>query len=130
MNKSEQKPLKTVQLNSWILLAIMVVVGWFCFGPLFGGSLLIGGLLANVSFWMLKRDLTRLLRGELTAVKAGFFIKYYVRLSIVAALLFLIIRYGSVEIVGLLIGLSTVFVSITVVAIFCFMKELNVKEAS
>ncbi|MDF1577373.1 MAG: ATP synthase subunit I [Desulfobulbales bacterium] len=130
MARNELGLLAMVQLASWVLLAVMVVVGWFGFAPLVGKSLLVGGVLANLSFWLLKRDLLGLLRGELTAVKARFFIKYYTRLFILAVLLFLIIRSGVLQIAGLLIGLSTVFVSVTVVAVAGVRKELNIKEAS
>ncbi|MCA1764987.1 MAG: ATP synthase subunit I [Desulfobulbaceae bacterium] len=130
MARNKLQLLGVVQLSGWGLLALMVVAGWLGFGAPAGKSLLVGGLLANGSFWLLKRDLLGLLRGELTAVKSRFFIKYYSRLTLMAVLLFLIIRYGALPIPGLLIGLSTVFVSITAVAILGVRKELNIKEAS
>lgn len=129
MNISEQKPLGTVLLFSWILLGVMLATGWFLAGALMTKSLLIGGLLANTSFWLMQRDLTRLLQGELAAVKARFFIKYYIRLAVIAVILFLVIRSGTVHLIGLLVGLSTIFISIAVVAIDSARKELNTKEA-
>lgn len=125
MDNNEHKPLGTVLMFSWILLGIMLVTGWLAAGALMAKSLLIGGLLANTSFWLMKRDLTRLLQGELAAVKARFFIKYYVRLAIIAVILFLVIRSGAVHLIGLLVGLSTIFISIAVVAIANARKELN-----
>lgn len=125
MNVNEQKPLGTVLLFSWILLGVMLATGWFLAGALMTKSLLIGGLLANTSFWLMQRDLTRLLQGELAAVKARFFIKYYLRLAVIAVILFLVIRSGAVHLIGLLVGLSTIFISIAVVAIDNARKELN-----
>jgi hypothetical protein len=103
----------------------MTAISWFFLDVLFVRSLLIGGLLANVSFCLLQRDLSRLLQGDLTAVKARFFIKYYARLAVVTTILFLVIKFGAVHLIGLLVGLSTVFVSIAAVAINSARKELN-----
>ena len=125
MGINEQKPLRTVLIFSWVLLGIMTAISWFVLDVLFVRSLLIGGLLANVSFWLLQRDLSRLLQGDLTAVKARFFIKYYARLAVVTIILFLVIKFGAVHLIGLLVGLSTVFVSIAAVAINSARKELN-----
>lgn len=126
----EQRPLRMVLIYSWILLAVMSVTGWFFYDLLMARSLLVGGVLANTSFWFMKRDLTRLLRGDLAAVKARFFIKYYARLAVITVVLFWVVRQGTVHIIGLLVGLSTVFISIAVVAISSAGKELNIKEAS
>ena len=123
---NEQKTLRTVLLFSWVLLGIMTVIGWLVLDVLFVRSLLVGGLVANVSFWLLQRDLSRLLQGDLTAVKARFFIKYYARLAVIAVILFLVIKFGAVHLIGLLVGLSTVFVSIAAVAINSARKELNI----
>ena len=66
----------------------------------------------NVSFLFLKRDLVRLLAGPLDAVKPLFFMRYYLRLSVVVGVLFLLIRYQLVHALALLVGLSTVLVGI------------------
>lgn len=130
MDIKDRQPLRMVLIFSWVLLGIMIVIGWVVADGLVARSLFIGGFVANVSFWLMKRDLTRLLQGELAAVKVRFFIKYYARLVVVAGILFLVIRSGAVHLVGLLVGLSTVFISIAVVAIDSARKELNIKEAS
>ncbi|MCK4839850.1 MAG: ATP synthase subunit I [Desulfobulbaceae bacterium] len=130
MGIDEQKPLRMVLILSWALLGIMIALSWFVFDGRIACSLLVGGVLANLSFWLMKRDLTRLLQGELAAVKSRFFIKYYARLAVITVILFLVIRSGAVHLIGLLVGLSTVFISIAVVAIDSARKELNIKEAS
>ncbi len=130
MDIKDRQPLRTVLIFSWVVLGIMMVLGWLVADGLVVRSLLVGGFVANVSFWLMKRDLARLLQGELAAVKVRFFIKYYARLAVVTAILFLVIRSGAVHLVGLLVGLSTVFISIAAVAIDNARKELNIKEAS
>jgi hypothetical protein len=130
MAETEPDQLRMVQLFSWVVLGILLGLAGVFFGPLMVRAVLVGGLLANLSFWLLKRDLSRLLQGELVAVKPRFFIKYYARLVLITVILFLVIRYNVVHVIGLLAGLSTVFVSIAVVAIDSARKEINSKEAS
>jgi len=127
MKADEQATLKEIQLYSWTILLIMTGTAWFLTkDQLVAGSIVTGGLIANISFWLLKKDLTRLLQGELAAVKARFFIKYYVRLAFITIILFLIVRYGTVHIMGLLTGLSTVFISIAAVAVLKTRKGSNI----
>ena len=130
MNADERLPLKKVVYFSWMLVVVLFLCGWIIFGLEIAWGVLTGGLLANISFMLLKRDLTRLLQGELTAVKVRFFIKYYARLTVIAIGLFLLIKYQAVHLLGLLTGLSTIFISIAAVAISSARKELNIKEAS
>lgn len=130
MAVSEENTLNLVQIISWVLLGTMLALGALFFEGLIVRSLLVGGILANTSFWLLKRDLTRLLKGDLAAVKPRFFIKYYGRLAVFTVLLFFVVKYGAVHVVALLVGLSTVFISIAIVAIDSARKELNTKEAS
>ena len=127
MKADEQATLKEIQLYSWTILLIMTGTSWFLTkDQLVAGAIVIGGLIANISFWLLKKDLTRLLQGELAVVKARFFIKYYVRLAVITIILFLIVRYGAVHIMGLLTGLSTVFISIAAVAVLKTRKGSNI----
>ncbi len=118
---------------NWLLLAVLGGVGWLVFSPAVGQAVCIGGLIANVSFWFLKRDLLSLLAGTLEAVKVRFFLKYYARLSVLVLLLFLLIKYQGIHTIGLLVGLSTVFASI-VLALVGEMRKIfanaNLKEAS
>jgi len=126
----QQETLQKIQIYSLALLIIMAAVAWPFYDLLIVSSILVGGAIVNLSFWLLKKDLTKLLQGDLTAVKARFFIKYYARLALIAIVLFLLIKNGSVNVIGLLIGLSSIFFSIATVAIGNASKVINIKEAS
>lgn len=130
MTKDEALPLRRIQLWNWILLAAMAVSSAVVFGGSFAQAVLVGGLLANSSFLLLKRDLSRLFAGELAAVKVRFFVKYYARLTLMAVLLFVLVKYGSLNIPGLLAGLSVVFLSIAGVAASAAIKTFKFREAS
>ena len=78
---------------------------------------LVGALIANISFMVLKNDLSKVMPGPLKAVKIQFFIKYYLRFSALAVLLYFLVRYVHVHVFGLLVGLSAVAVGIFVTAV-------------
>ena len=121
---------KMGRLN-WLLLLVMTAAGGFLVSPYFAKGLFIGGLIANISFILLKKDITRVLAGPLNAAKGRFLIKYYARLTVLSLILFFLVRYKSVHLVGLLVGLSTVVISIGIMVAGAAKKvALTAKEAS
>ena len=104
--------LNKVRLYNWLIMLIMSLAGWLAFSAAMALAFFVGSLISCVSFELMKRDLTRLMKGPLTAVKGRFLIKYYARLSVLVAILFCVVKYGTLNICGLLIGLSTVLLSI------------------
>jgi len=120
-----------VEIVSWSLLLIMAAAGWVTYSPAIAKSILVGGLLANVSFRYLKKDLLKVMAGPLNAAKVRFFIRYYIRLMILAVVLYFLIRYRAVNVPGMLIGLSTVVLSILfVVSSAARQIYLTAKEAA
>lgn len=97
---------------NWLLLGGLTGFAWLGFSGFHALSVLIGGALANVSFLFLKKDLVKLMAGPLEAVKPLFFIRYYLRLSVVVGVLFLLVRFQLVHTLSLLVGLSTVLLGI------------------
>lgn len=113
-NNTVDVTLNRIVIGNWLLLFVMTACGLFVFSAFSARSIFLGGAIANISFMLLKKDLTGLLRGELIGVKARFFVKYYARLTVLALLLYLLVRYQAVNNVGLLLGLSTVFLSVVI----------------
>ena len=109
---SGEMSLTKVMVWSWLLLGVLTGLAWFGYSGFHARSVFIGGAIANVSFLFLKRDLLRLLAGPLEAVKPLFFMRYYLRLSVVVGVLFLLVRFQKVHVPALLVGLSTVLLGI------------------
>ncbi len=109
---SGEMSLGKVMVWSWLLLGLLTGLGWLGYSDFHARSVFIGGAIANLSFLFLKRDLLRLLAGPLEAVKPLFFMRYYLRLSVVVGVLFLLVRFQKVHIPALLVGLSTVLLGI------------------
>lgn len=104
--------LSKVMMYNWLLLGMLTGLSWVGYSGFHALSVFIGGAIANLSFLFLKRDLLRLLAGPLEAVKPLFFMRYYLRLSVVVGVLFLLVRYQLVHTLALLVGLSTVLLGI------------------
>ena len=127
----EYFPLHKMGRLNWLLLLGMTAAGGLFVSPYFAKGLFIGGLIANISFILLKKDITRVLTGPLDAAKGRFLIKYYIRLAVLALILFFLVRYKSIHLVGLLVGLSTVVISIGIMVAGAAKKvALTAKEAS
>lgn len=124
--------IQKVVIANWLLLLFLCIGGVIFATPYITTSILVGGTIANLSFGQLKKDLTKLFSGSLQGIKARFFVRYYLRLSVLVALLFILVKMHTVDILGLLIGLSTVFLGILITLIFETKKIYfnNMKEAS
>ncbi len=126
-----QISLNKIRLYNWLLLIVLSLAGWLTFSAAMAQAILVGSLISCVSFELTKKDLTRLMQGPLQAVKGLFLIKYYARLSLIAVILFCAVKYGALNIGGLLVGLSTVLISIGInVAPESKKIFFNLKEAS
>ncbi|MCF6290831.1 MAG: ATP synthase subunit I [Desulfobacterales bacterium] len=124
-------PLSRVEAGNWLLLVGMTMVALLCFTRFFAQGVVVGGLIANLSFIILKRDLFGIMAGPLKIAKLRFFIKYYARLTVLALILFFLVRYELVGVLGLLVGLSTVVLSILCTAAIMATKFYSTsKEAA
>ncbi|MDA8161108.1 MAG: ATP synthase subunit I [Desulfobacteraceae bacterium] len=109
--------LSVVQAMNGLLVVALPLAAGLAFSWPLAKAVLVGALIANLSFLLLKNDLTGLMQGPAQAMKVRFFIKYYLRLSAVAVLLYFLVRYGRLSVLGLLVGLSTVVAAIVVAAL-------------
>jgi hypothetical protein len=119
--------LSHVQRFSWLLLAVLAAGSWYMFSGTVAQSVLIGGLLANVSFFMLRRDVDLFItnfsragmnwRAVRKLEKVKFFLKFYGRLAALAVVLYLLITWVSVDVIGLVIGISSIMLSVVIVVL-------------
>lgn len=119
--------LRNVQQFNWLLLVILVGGSCYMFSWPFAQSVLIGGILANASFFMLRRDINQFMtvfsqaglnwKAVQKLEKVKFFLKFYGRLVLLAIILYLLITRVTIDLVGLVIGLSTIMFSVVVVVL-------------
>ncbi len=118
---------KIERLN-WLLTGLMALSAWLVFSGLAAKSVLVGGTIANISFTLMKRDIVKAMQGVLGAVKTTFLLKYYARLTALALLLYFVIKHGQLAIGGLLVGLSSVALSVGYTAISEFIRYSGSKK--
>ena len=120
--------LRTVQTVSWVFLAILVSGSWYIMQDwTFARSVLIGGVLVNGSFFLLKKDIEQLI-GRVSAAterrkavkrveKLRFFLKFYARLIVLGLILYLLATRIRINMIGLVVGLSTVMLCVIAVVL-------------
>lgn len=122
--------LKQVQLASFGFLLVLTGGSWLIMSWSFAQSVLVGGVIAIASFFSGHRDIEAFLKtyeppqeGEepekkgKKKSKAGYIIKFWLRLALIGVALLFFIKSGKANIIGLLLGLSTVVFAIMLTTI-------------
>jgi hypothetical protein len=119
--------LRSVQRFNLCLLAVLICGSWYIFNWSLAQSVLIGGMLANISFFMLRRDIKEFMGNFSQAgmnwkavkkfEKVKFFLKFYGRLTALAFVMYLLITMVTIDVIGLVVGLSTIMFSVIVVVL-------------
>ena len=119
LSDDREFPLLQMEMASWALLASATIGTWLVTGNTFlSFSILLGGLIANVSYFFMKRDLITFVQGALLGdgkekvAKAKYYLKYYLRLAVLALVLYFIIKNQIAQPIALIVGLSTVVISV------------------
>jgi hypothetical protein len=133
MNITNPRHLK---IANWVVLAVLVVAGFLWRGGEFALGVLAGGLVVVINFHLLHQALRSTLeragQGDVDAkarARAFFTARQLLRFSALLAIIYLLIRHGWVDIFGLLLGLSTVVLTLILAAINEVFKLKN-KEAN
>jgi hypothetical protein len=87
---------------------------------------LVGGVISILSFLFSQRDVVGFIdsfvpdqdedseKKKIKKIKTGLVIKFWFRLVIIGIILFLLIRSHKVNVIGLILGLSTVMCTVTI----------------
>jgi len=119
--------LRMVQRFNLLMVAVFTLGCWYIVDWTLARSVLIGGMLAGGSFFLLKRDIEQLInrvaeageqvKGVKKLEKVRFFLKFYARLFILGLLMYVLTTKVSVNMIGLVLGLSTVMLSVVIVVL-------------
>ena len=138
--KSEGRVLKAIQQVSLLLTVVFIGAGYLLWGALFARSVLVGSLLVNGSFWMLKRDAEQVLgrvassnpdmvRTVQRLERVRFVFKFYAKLVILGLLLYVISTKIQLNMMGVALGLSTVMLSVICVVVSGGRKLYSIQSA-
>ena len=130
MNRTEKDPLqKRLELTNWIILGILTLISFFFMPHKFALGMLLGGFISVVNFHWLVRDLRKAFGSLSGKSNSAVKFKYYVRFAVTAIALYFIITGDIVDVIGLLIGLSTVVIAIVITTVALYSKKNCVEEA-
>ena len=117
-----------IEIANWIVLAVIFITSWI-FTPFdFYLGVLLGGFISILNFYWMERGLRGIFTNTAAKVKGGVMIKYYIRLILTAIVLYFLIANATVNIIGLLIGLSVVVINIIVTLITTMAKKNLLEE--
>jgi hypothetical protein len=130
VNHTGKDPLqRRLEIVNWVMLGIFVLVSAFMFSPKFTLGVLLGGLISIVNYHWLYRDVKNVFQHLNDRAKSRIMFKYYIRFGVTAIVLFFIVSSQIVDVIGLLIGLSTVIINIVLTAIVA-LKKTCVEEVN
>jgi len=131
VNLTGKDPLQQrLEIANWVVLVVFVLAGALIFSLKFTLGVLLGGLISIVNYHWLCRDVKKVFAHLTDRAKSRIMFKYYIRFGITAVALYFIVSSGTVEVVGLLIGLSTVIVNIVITAVMALSKKNCVEEVN
>ena len=129
MNLIAKDPLqRKLEIANWIILAILFIPS-FIFAPTkFYLGVLLGGFISILNFHGMEFGLRGLFRNPSGNVRGPAMVKYYIRLALTAVVLYFLIAADTVNIIGLIIGLSVVVINIVFTMITALAKKNFIEE--
>jgi diacylglycerol kinase len=125
-----------LKIANWSVLAVLVLAGFIWRGQEFALGILVGGLVAVINFHLLHHALRSTLekmalqpQEGASQAKAFFAARQMLRFFALLLIIFLLVGHGWVDIFGLVVGLSTVVLTL-ILAAFHEMLKLKNKEAN
>lgn len=121
----EALSLRRILVLSWVYLLVLTMGSWVLHSWSLGSAVFVGGLISITSFWFSYRDLGAFLdslaagqadepRTESAQLsKRGFILKFWLRIFVIGMVLLALIASRAVNIFGLILGLTTVVIAIT-----------------
>ncbi len=101
----------------------MLVIGLALASTRFSLGILCGGLISVVNFHWLYRNLQSVFTHHIDRAGKAIMVRYYLRLTLTALVLYWVISGGLVDVIGLVIGLSVVFMNIVLTTILVLSKK-------
>ncbi len=127
-----------LKVANWVMLGVLVLVGWLWQGGGFALGVLVGGLVVVINFHLLHHALKGTLEragreaeDSKGRARAWFAARQMLRFFALLAVIYLLVTRGWVNIIGLVVGLSTVVLTLILAAIQEMIKLKNKnKEAN
>lgn len=122
---------RELSMRNWIILLLLSFISFFFMPGNATLGVILGGVLIIINFDLLQHTIRRAFpsKGPAKPKKPALIVKSYLRLLALGGVMYLLIRQGWVDPIGLAIGLSTVVFSIVSFGISCAVK-IKTREAT
>lgn len=120
--------LQKMQYIGGVVLVVLTVGSALFMSVSFALSVLVGGIISIGSFWFSNKGVVSLVdsvtsialpeerKAQAQQSQKGYLLKFWLRIVIIGVLLLLLIKSKMVNIFGLILGLSTVVLTVTVIS--------------
>jgi ATP synthase I chain len=119
---------RKIEIVNWIILGVVFFISLIFASFKFSLGVLLGGFICIVNFYWMQRDLRIIFEKAAVNPKGAIMFKYFIRLTISAVILYFLISAGTVNVIGLIIGLSVVMISIVLTVILTLTKKNFLEE--
>jgi hypothetical protein len=119
---------KIIVITNWIILFVFLIPSLFFFPFKFALGILLGGFISIINFHWLGRNLESVFKNLSGNAKGPVMVKYYIRLALTGVVLYLLISADTVNIIGLIVGLSVVVINIILTVITTAFSKKNILE--
>ncbi len=121
---------RRLKIANWLVLAVLVAAGFLWQGKEFALGVLTGGLVVVINFHLLHQALKGMLERAATGspeeakgrARAFFTARQFLRFFALLLVIYLLVGHGWVNIFGLLLGLSTVVLTLMLAAVIEVIK--------
>jgi hypothetical protein len=121
---------RRIEIFNWITLLIVFIPS-LLFSPIkFSLGVLLGGFISILNFYWMARGLQVLFKNPAGNGKGPVMVKYYIRLVLTAVVLYFLIANQTVNVIGLVIGLSIVVINILVILMITLAKKNFTEEVT
>jgi len=110
---------KALRTQNWITLLILGSASFFLMNVTFTLGIILGGLIIIANFYVLQRTIRFAFSsdGFMRTKKTSIITKYYFRIMVMGAVIYILITKGWVDPIGLIVGLSIVVINIVSIGI-------------
>jgi hypothetical protein len=109
-----EKTYGDLRMLNWFSLLIMSLISFIFLSRSLTLGIILGGFIVIANFWVFQRSIRRGFRAEGTMRTTSFLVvtKFFLRLSVLAIIIAVLVKCRWIDPVGLALGLSTVVISI------------------
>jgi len=114
---------RKIEIFNWVILAFVFIPSLIFGTYKFALGVLLGGFISIANFFWMGRSLQNVFQQGSKNIKASIVFKYFIRLALSAVVLYFLISTSTVNIIGLIIGLSVVVINVLLTTIITLSKK-------